>query len=268
LFLAEPPPNAWDLHLNLLGIHVRISPWFWLANAVLGWSFAQGFAHYSRGTLSIGAALLMWIGVVLVSIVVHEFGHALAFRFFGIHSHVVLYHFGGIAVPEGTIGLNRQRYLGPVQNIVIAAAGPAASLIFGLIFLAIVHSGGFYVPSPFEYFSQLDFLTSGDRIPSVTLQALLYAILFVNIWWAIMNLLPVYPLDGGQISRELFTLGNPQQGIRGSLLLSIAAAGAIAIWALSKQDSFLALMFALLGYSSYVTLRAYMGRGGGFGGGF
>ncbi|HEY2827494.1 MAG TPA: site-2 protease family protein [Pirellulales bacterium] len=265
MFLAEPPPNPWDLHLKMLGIPVRITPWFWLGSAVLGWGFAQGFARISQGALSVGTALLIWIGVVLVSIIAHEFGHALAFRFYGIHSHVVLYQFGGIAVPDGSLDFGRRMRLGPVQQIVVSAAGPAASLVLGFTFAAVVYSGGYFVPNPLPFIHALDFL-EGVRQPSVTLMALLYAILFVNIAWAFMNLLPIYPLDGGQISREMFTLGNPREGIRNSLVLSIAVGGAVAIWAVSNKDTYLAIMFGLLAYSNFLTLQAYMGRGG-FGGG-
>jgi stage IV sporulation protein FB len=82
-----------------------------------------------------------------------------------------------------------------------------------------------------------------------------------------MNLLPVYPLDGGQISRELFTLSNAQEGIRYSLILSIATGAAVAIWFWKQGDTLAGMMFALLAYSSFMTLQAYFGRGGGFGGG-
>jgi stage IV sporulation protein FB len=268
LLLAEPSPNPWDLHLKMLGIPVRITPWFWLGSAVLGWGFAQSFARYSQGTLSVGTTLMIWIGVVLVSIIAHEFGHALAFRYYGIHSHVVLYHFGGIAVPDGSFDFGRRMRLGSVPQIVVSAAGPAASLLLGFVFVAIVYSGGYYVPNPLPFIHALDFLWHGERSPSLAMQALLYAVLFVNIWWALMNLLPVYPLDGGQISREMFTLSNPREGIRYSLILSIAVSAAVVAWAISKQDTFLAIMFGMLAYSSFVTLQALMGRGGGFGGGY
>ncbi|HTQ37872.1 MAG TPA: site-2 protease family protein [Pirellulales bacterium] len=264
MLLAEPPPNPWDLHFKLLGIPVRITPWFWLANVVLGWSFASSLAKSSQGALTVGTALLMWTAVVLISIIAHEFGHAFAFRFYGIHSHVVLYHFGGIAVPDSSFDFGRRMHLGSVQQIVIAAAGPAASLALGAVFVGIVYFGGFYVPNPLPFIHPFAFLLEGERVPSVALQGLLYAILFVNIGWALMNLLPVYPLDGGQISREMFTLGQPREGIRNSLILSILVAGAVAVWALSKQDTFLAIMFGMLAYSSFMTLQAYMGRGGGW----
>ena len=53
-----------------------------------------------------------------------------------------------------------------------------------------------------------------------------------------MNLLPVYPLDGGQIARELFTLGNPRNGIIQSLQLSVGAAVLVAAYALTQNSDF------------------------------
>ncbi len=209
MFLAEPPPNPWDLHLRMLGIPVRISPWFWLGSAVIGWSFADGWARESRGSLNVGMALLIWIGVVLVSIIAHEFGHAFAFRFYGIHSHVVLYQFGGIAVPDGSLDFSRRVRLGSVQQIVVSGAGPAASLIVGFLCVGLIYAGHYALHNPLPFIRPMNFMEEGSRIPSVTAQATLNAILFVNIGWALMNLLPIYPLDGGQISRAMFTLGNP-----------------------------------------------------------
>jgi stage IV sporulation protein FB len=129
MLLAEPPPTAWDLHFQLLGINVRISPFFWLGTALLGWSFAQAVAKDPDGNLNVGMGLIMWIGVVLVSIVAHEFGHVFAFRYYGIDADVVLYQFGGLAVPRGSFGFGRQVRLGSKEQIVISGAGPAASLL-------------------------------------------------------------------------------------------------------------------------------------------
>ena len=43
--------------------------------------------------------MAIWTGAVLVSIVIHELGHAIAFRYYGIASDIVLYQFGGLAIP-------------------------------------------------------------------------------------------------------------------------------------------------------------------------
>jgi Zn-dependent protease len=79
----------------------------------------------------------------------------------------------------------------------------------------------------------------------------------VNIAWGLLNLLPVYPLDGGQISRELFTLSNPRAGIVWSLQLSIVVAGLLAAYFLMNQRFYTGLMFGYLAYANVQTLQAY-----------
>lgn len=267
MLLAEPTPTQWDLHFRLFGIPVRISPWFWLTNLIFGWNFAQNWMHFSRGSLTAGFALAIWTLAVLISIVIHEFGHALAFRYYGIAADVILYQFGGLAVPRGTFGFGRQRSLNPQQHIVISFAGPALQFAFGVALVGGFYFAGYLVFNPIPFVQQLDFLQSGKQLSSFAIWAFEDAFAFASIWWALMNLLPVYPLDGGQISREVFTLSSPRDGIRHSLILSIITGAAVAVLAWTQRhDMYLALMFGMLAYSSFATLQAYMGRGGGFGG--
>ncbi|MFM8704007.1 MAG: peptidase, partial [Planctomycetia bacterium] len=93
MFLGEPQPTPADLRFSLLGIPVRVSGWFWVAAVLLGWNLCQGLAEGDQRALL--RYLAAWVGVVLVSLLVHEMGHALAFRRFGQSAHVILYHFGG-----------------------------------------------------------------------------------------------------------------------------------------------------------------------------
>jgi hypothetical protein len=75
--------------------------------------------------------------------------------------------------------------------------------------------------------------------------------------------MPLYPLDGGQIARELFLRANPHDGIRQSLILSIITGACLAVVGAVTLRSLLAtLFFAYLAYTSYMTLQAYSGRGG------
>jgi Zn-dependent protease len=83
-------------------------------------------------------------------------------------------------------------------------------------------------------------------------------LLQANVWWGIINLFPVYPLDGGQISRELLLMRSPANGIRLSLQLSIFTAVILAVGAiLQKHGMYMAVMFGFLAYSSYQNLKAY-----------
>jgi Zn-dependent protease len=97
-----------------------------------------------------------------------------------------------------------------------------------------------------------------EPLAGKTANALIHNILFVNIVWGLINLLPVYPLDGGRVSRELCTLRQPRRGIVLSLQISTLTAAAMAVYGLFAWSSlFTALMFGYLAYTNYQTLRAY-----------
>ena len=66
-------------------------------------------------------------------------------------------------------------------------------------------------------------------LPIEPLNALLLYLVLPSIFWAILNLMPVYPLDGGQIARELFLIFNARNGIRYSLMLSIMTGAGLAV---------------------------------------
>jgi membrane-associated protease RseP (regulator of RpoE activity) len=70
-------------------------------------------------------------------------------------------------------------------------------------------------------------------------------------------LLPIYPLDGGQIARQLFELVSPRHGTTQSLQLSMGAAVLMCAYGILKQDWFIALMFGFLAYGSYQSLHWY-----------
>jgi hypothetical protein len=122
MFLAEPQPTAADLEFSLLRVPVRVSAWFWVAAALLGWNVCQALADGDQRELL--RLLVAWVGVVFVSLLVHEFGHALAYRRFGQAANVVLYHFGGLAIPSPW----GRRHLRPIQRLIVSAAGPFAQL--------------------------------------------------------------------------------------------------------------------------------------------
>lgn len=246
---AEPRATAYDLNFTLLGIPVRVHPLFWLIAVLLG---------RSRDPVM----LLIWVGVVFVSILVHEFGHALCAQLVGWPPlRVILYSFGGLAVYQPT-------YRNPYCRIGVSFAGPGAGFIFAVVILLVLGVFGYLpvfhfgipktVPSSehwlfiTEYFS----IFSTQPIEGENLHRLVLTLLYVNIFWGLLNLLPIYPLDGGQIARELLTLNEPRDAERQSLQLSILVAVimcvlSIAVW----QRTFLALLFGYLAYNSYQALQ-------------
>ena len=158
---------------------------------------------------------------MLLSILIHELGHALAFRYYGIRSHIVLYHFGGLAIPDSqSFGGYSSGPRNPWHDVVISAAGPAAQLVAAFGLTAILRMGGHSVP--LSILQRIGF-SGGEPLASNDLYYFVAFFLIVSIFWAFLNLLPVYPLDGGQIARNLFLLFGGQNAIQHSLMLSIVA---------------------------------------------
>lgn len=191
MLLGEPPRTQYDLQFGLFGFPVRITPFFWLAAVLLGWSGTQGNPHQ----------LLSWVLAVGISILIHEMGHAFAFRYFGTHSHVVLYHFGGLAVPDGQVSNTRD----PYRQIAISFAGPAAQVVAAVLVMAGVLASGHAIPLG-GFIGQLLPVVDAPLLPFNALGLFIAYFLIVSVYWALLNLLPIYPLDGGQISRELFVI--------------------------------------------------------------
>jgi Zn-dependent protease len=198
VFLIEPTETPYDLRWRMFGVPVRVHPMFWLMSVLLGWSkyVAHGLDY-----------LALWVGCVFVSILLHEFGHVLMGGLFGSQGYIVLYSFGGLAVGSNQLARRWQRVL-------VSLAGPGIQLLlagalFALAVLLPAEQGPEdWAPYAREVFSDL---------------------IWINFFWALLNLLPVYPLDGGQVSREVCQAVAPQGGTAFSLGLSLVVAGGLAL---------------------------------------
>jgi len=255
LFFVEPPPTQYDLRFNVAGVPVRVHPMFWLVTLILG---ASGNPE--------PLYVLLWVVAVFASILIHEMGHVTAFRYFGMNAHVVLYGFGGLAIPTGSawnVGYGRQRR-DWLSDVVISSAGPVAGFLFATaIFLGLAAAKR----SPSVSFSPS--LLVGFRwrpLESMPVNMLLIYLQVINIFWGLVNLLPIYPLDGGQISRAVISRFNPSGGLRQSMWLSVYAAAAMAAMCyLQWEELYLALFFGYMAFQNYQILRH---MGGGYGGGW
>src|SRR5262249_11769242 len=158
---------------RLFGTPVRISPYFWLGTVLLGlgaWQAADLDPIW----------LLLWVASVLGSILWHEFGHVWAGRLFGARSYIVMHGLGGLAVGAANVP-------GTWRRIAVFLAGPAIQLaLFGLVHLA---------------------WQTNPRQPY--LRELLSILWWINLVWPLFNLVPVWPLDGGQITREVCAVAAP-----------------------------------------------------------
>lgn len=244
--LTDLPPTQFDLNFSVLRIPVRVHPLFWLATILLG-----GIGRTSP------ERVLIWVGVVFVSILIHELGHALVIRRFGWWPSILLYMLGGLAIYQPS---RRD----PRKQMLISLAGPAAGFLLAGAVVGVLYLSGhpalFYFEPPFG----LEALS--PPLKNTHLVTLIDVVLYVNIWWGLVNLLPVYPLDGGQFLQALFEYLRVPDGLVKSLWISIIAAAAVAIYALTRMhDFFIAIMFGSLAFNSFQTLQAITGRGGGYG---
>lgn len=253
MLLIEPASTPYDWNFRLFSFPVRVSPWFWLMALLLGGS----------GGFDDGIILLTWVLVVFLSILIHELGHAFAYRAYGMSASIVLYQMGGMAVSDrfGSPWQLSSRSRDPRREIMIALAGPGLQIASALLVMAVVWSMARARGMPVESVYDLP-VAVHELIPSRPLVVFLTVYVYISVIWAVINLLPVFPLDGGQIARNLFLLYGGANAIRHSLMLSLLTGAAAAIYGFTHGQPFLGILFAMLAYGSYQALTMYGGFGG------
>jgi len=236
---TEPPPTRFDVRFKLGRIPVRIHPFFWLST--LGLALGSNISAMK---------VAVWVAAVIVSILAHELGHAIAFRRFGCESRITLYGFGGLASAEpGRKG-------SPVgwSRIIVSAAGPFAGFVLGGVVLGAVIVSGHQ--APFVIWT----VGSGLPLPSLALFTFVADMMFINVIWGLVNLLPVHPLDGGDIALELARKRDPRRGVQRSVWLSLYVASAVAIAGIVVfHDVLILLMFGYLAAMSWMVLQTRHG---------
>ncbi len=249
MFLFQtPPPTRFDLNFSIFRIPVRVHPLFWLI-AIL-------FGSASSGLVGI----LIWVIAVFISILIHELGHALAMRRYGQTSHIILHMAGGLTVPESMAWGNSYANVAMTANqqIFISLAGPFAGFAFAAVIVAASKLAGALI--------QINFILGFIPFPIVFLptaadvvNSMVMSLLWINIFWGIINLMPVYPLDGGNVSRYVLIQVDPQGGARTSLWISVIVGALVAVAGFFLLGSvYMAILFGLLAFQSYQALQYRM----------
>jgi stage IV sporulation protein FB len=264
VILAEPPRTAYDFEFQIFGFPVRVSPFFWLVAGILGHQNAVAVdSIFAEQSPSVGVLLLIWMAAVFLSILIHELGHAFTMRRFGMSASIVLYYMGGLAIPDaGQSFMRSMRISRGGEQILISIAGPAAQLLLAALIILGVRLSGHrfqFVIWPVDLFIPPP---AGQPLPSVGLEALLFFLTMPSIMWALLNLLPIFPLDGGQISRELFMMWSGNKGFHDSLVLSLIVAALGALYFFSTGSPFNAILFISLAVANYQLLQAMRFGGG------
>lgn len=207
------------IRFSLFGIPIEIQPWFWVVLALIGGAVGAGD---SEAILRV--ALFVLAG--FLSVLVHELGHALTGKSFGAPTRIVLHTFGGYATfPANSFGRG--------QNLLVTAAGPAIQIVLGLLALTVLRFAD---------------------MPSPALELFFFFLFVISIFWALLNLIPVIPLDGGQL---LASILGPRRG-RLALQVSMATAVAAAVLLFARFGSFLFPIFlGMMAYENYQALQRF-----------
>jgi len=209
-----------SLNFQIFNFPVRVHISFFIIAVLLG--------------LSIGNVILLalWVVIVLVSVLLHELGHAIAAEYYGRSPRIELYSMGGLTIST------RNSLLSYPKEILISFAGPLAGFLLGGLIFAIYNFAG-----PFE---------------NPYLRFIISQLLWVNIAWGIINLIPILPLDGGHIMLNLYHwLRNPYDN-RTPYIISIVFGilGIIlALFFLGRSGLYMALLAGWLTYNNFMALR-------------
>lgn len=226
---APVPTTPFDLQFRLFGVPVTVTPWFWVLGVFLRWNLA------SERQFDL---LLIWLTSVFISILVHEYGHAFLAEAFGCWPSIYLYQFGGLAVFQPNSRFTTWR------SIAVSFAGPAAGFVLcGFVFVAslLVSWSGWLDNLNPETAQRVDFFIG--------------SMLFINIAWGVLNLLPILPLDGGRIAEALLVRFRRRDGQRWAFILGAVVAGGIAALFGLLHETYNAILFAILCITNVQSLQ-------------
>jgi len=199
-------------------IPILIHPLFWILASVIGILYG-GFSIFA----------LIWIAIVFISVLFHEMGHAITALVFGQHPQVSLVALGGLTTYEGK-GLNF------FQQFIIVLNGP----IFGIALFLLSYQ-----------------MISYEVFQNSYLIYFFSAMWKINLFWSAINLLPVLPLDGGQLMRIVFEAIFGEKGFRASIFVGMVVAFTLSIisFIFFTQLLIVGIIFFLFAFQNFELLR-------------
>ncbi|MCC5831844.1 MAG: M50 family metallopeptidase [Chlamydiales bacterium] len=199
-------------------IPISIHPLFWLIAFFIGWIW----------TMTLAGALVC-IAVILFSVLFHEFGHALTAMLFGQKTRIELAAFGGFTYREGP-------KLKLWEEFLVVLNGPIAGFLLFLIAFAIFQN--VEIESPL----------------------LLFTVKFTfvaNLFWTVINLVPVLPLDGGHLLSIILEAIFGFKGVKLAIIVGLIIAVAISIFFFALGMFLIGALFLILTFESFRSLRYY-----------
>jgi len=165
---------------SAFGIGLYVHWTFLLLPAVIGW-YNLRHGGYEAAALAV-ASIFALLGCVIL----HELGHALMARVYGIGTRdITMYPIGGVARLERMPDR-------PVEELLIAIAGPLVNVVIAVgLFGGLMLTGALFL-------SDLRYLGFGER--------LLTSLFGMNVMLVLFNMLPAFPMDGGRVLRSLLAM--------------------------------------------------------------
>lgn len=230
LFFGSLPLGTW------FGIRVLVhASMFWFIGLTVLFAYSQGFGIQSRLT-----SMVALFGIVLL----HEFGHCFASRWVGGNpQQILMWPLGGLAYASAPPR--------PWPTFVTVAGGPAVNVIICVICAAALYylTGRFVRLNPFNPLPPIEFFFTSAAF-------YLWWIFQISYMLLLFNLLPIYPLDGGQILHSILW---PRMGYYRATMFSTATgmAGAVllGIWGL-VSSAFLLVIISINGFMTCMQMRA------------
>jgi Zn-dependent protease len=213
------------MELKLGSIPVRVHGWFILMALLLGAN--------ERDPVKLG----IWVAIVVVSVVVHELGHAVMGKAFGLVPSIELHGMGGTTSFRAPLkdGEPSRTKLGTGKSIAISLAGPFAGFLFALSVVALELVG-----------------VHPNHPLAIHAVSLLFA---VNIGWGIFNLLPMLPLDGGNVLKSILDRATKNNGEKAARIISMAVAAGIALLAIVREQWWVLYLGVLFAFRNFQALR-------------
>jgi Zn-dependent protease/CBS domain-containing protein len=181
--------RSWSIPIGrLFGVDVRIHLTFLILPMFVFWTDYE--AHQGNAT---GPCDLALVAIILACVAAHECGHMLAARRIGlIPKAVILLPLTGVALyDESRVEKPRPSAVLWQREIRLALIGPLVSFALACLAAAVVTSSG----------REIDLF----QWPFLQATNLPKSLVWANLWIAILNLMPAYPLDGGRILRAFFS---------------------------------------------------------------
>ena len=172
---------------------------------------------------------LVWGVVAFVSVLVHELGHALMGRAFGLEPIIQLNGFGGLT------SWANPRDVGNARSMLISLAGPCAG--FGLAALLVIAR------------------KLGLQPHSETLAYALKTSILVNFIWGVYNLAPMLPLDGGNVMRSFLNIVTKGEGEKPARIVSIIVGGVFLAVAFMLGQLWLGFLAAFFTWANITAYR-------------